>query len=148
MPVLRRECGPWPSLPTQPTRQKVTRALSTSLATVSSLSGETLTGSSTSPTNFGLCPTATYTVSGTASGPYPGTFVQTGTINGPTLTATTFTITSAGTGDLSRSVQHVGAQPGQPGHFDRVAPGPRRQLRCEAETGYAPAAPPPPPAAG
>jgi hypothetical protein len=66
-------------------------------ATASPLSGEMLTGSTISPTNFGLCPTATYTVSGTASGPYPGTFVETGTITGPTLTAK-FTITSAGGG--------------------------------------------------
>jgi hypothetical protein len=65
-------------------------------ATVPTLSGETLSGSSTSPTNFGLCPSVTYTVSGTASGPYPGTFVETGTISGPTLTAN-FSITSSGT---------------------------------------------------
>ena len=65
-------------------------------ATVSTLSTETLTGSSTSPTNFGLCPTAIYTVAGTASGPYPGTFAETGTITGPSLTAN-FSIASAGT---------------------------------------------------
>jgi hypothetical protein len=65
-------------------------------ATVSTLSGETLSGSSTSPTNFGLCPTVTYTISGTASGAYPGTFVETGTVSGPTLTAH-FSIASAGT---------------------------------------------------
>jgi hypothetical protein len=74
-------------------------------ATISTLSGETLTGSSTSPTNFGLCPAVTYTVSGTASGPYPGTLVETGTISGLALTAT-FSIASAGgttvTGSLTQ----------------------------------------------
>ena len=73
-------------------------------ATVATLSGETLTGSSTSPTNVGLCPTASYTVSGTASAPYPGSFAETGTIVEPTLTAT-FTIASGGalvTGSLTQ----------------------------------------------
>ena len=73
-------------------------------ATVATLSGETLTGSSTSPTNGGLCPTASYTVSGTAAAPYPGSFAETGTIFGPTLTAT-FTIASGGalvTGSLTQ----------------------------------------------
>jgi hypothetical protein len=67
-------------------------------ATVSTLTGETLTGSSTLPTNSQLCPTPTYTVSGTASGPYPGSFVETGTILGPggVLNAN-FTITSGST---------------------------------------------------
>ena len=67
-------------------------------ATVSSLTNEMLMGSSTLPTNSELCPTPTYSVSGTAAGPYPGSFAETGTILGPTgpLTAS-FTIASAGT---------------------------------------------------
>src|SRR6266566_532330 len=53
-------------------------------ATVSSLTNETLMGSSTLPTNSQFCPTPTYSVSGTAAGPYPGSFAETGTIFGPT----------------------------------------------------------------
>jgi hypothetical protein len=67
-------------------------------ATVSSLTNETLMGSSTLPTNSELCPTPTYSVSGSAAGPYPGSFAETGTIFGPTgpLMAN-FTIAAAGT---------------------------------------------------
>ena len=67
-------------------------------ATVSSLTNETLMGSSTLPTNSEFCPIPTYTVSGTAAGPYPGSFAETGTILGPTDPfQASFTIASAGT---------------------------------------------------
>ncbi|MGI9147998.1 MAG: hypothetical protein ACR2IK_15835 [Chloroflexota bacterium] len=67
------------------------------------LTGETLIGNS-STGNSGGCPTSSYTVSGTAYGPYPGTFTESGTV---TLSrsgtgtigsfAATFTITSGDT---------------------------------------------------
>src|SRR5438128_2420758 len=67
-------------------------------ATVASLTNETLMGSSTLPTNSELCPTPTYSVSGTAAGPYPGSFAETGTILEPTGPfQASFTIASAGT---------------------------------------------------
>jgi hypothetical protein len=68
-------------------------------AAVSTLTGESLSGSSSSG-NTGGCITkaATYSVSGEATGPYPGTFSETGSV-GPgffDFTAT-FTITSGTT---------------------------------------------------
>jgi hypothetical protein len=59
------------------------------------LTGETLSGSSTQG-NSSACPT--YSVSGNATGPYPGTFQETGSldINAGSFSAT-FTITSGAT---------------------------------------------------
>jgi hypothetical protein len=53
--------------------------------TPSTLTGETLTGTTTTAETRGDCRTddnvsLTYTVSGTATGPYPGTFSETGTL--------------------------------------------------------------------
>ena len=75
----------------------VATVLPIAAATVSTLTNESLTGSSTLPTNSPLCP-ATYSVSGTASAPYRGSFAETGTILGPggVLTAS-FTIVSGAT---------------------------------------------------
>jgi hypothetical protein len=68
---------------------------------VSTLTGETLNGSSSSG-NSPDClngPNVTYSVSGTASGSYPGTFEESGTIKfvGNTLLSATFKITSGTT---------------------------------------------------
>ncbi len=71
----------------------------TGAATVSTLTGETLPGSSTSG-NSGVCFTPTYSVGGTASGPYPGTFSETGgwsQMGVDSLLNATFTITSGTT---------------------------------------------------
>ena len=68
-----------------------------SAAAVSTLTGESLSGISSSG-NTSACPTATYSVSGDATGPYAGTFSESGSwsIVGRTFTAT-FTITSGTT---------------------------------------------------
>src|SRR5215207_9224374 len=58
-------------------------------AAVSTLTGQTLNGSSSSA-NSPTCPAPTYSVSGTASGPYPGTFDESGTWNFEELTSGTF----------------------------------------------------------
>jgi hypothetical protein len=67
---------------------------SASAAAVSTLTGESLSGISSSG-NTSACPTATYSVSGDAGGPYAGTFSESGSwsIMGRTFTAK-FTITS------------------------------------------------------
>jgi hypothetical protein len=56
------------------------------------LTGVTLSGTSSSG-NSPTCPTATYAVGGTATGAYPGTFVESGTLTMTQFSAT-FTITS------------------------------------------------------
>ena len=73
-----------------------------SAAAVSTLTGESLSGISSSG-NTSACPTATYSVSGDAGGPYAGTFSESGSwsIMGRTFTAT-FAITS-GTTTISGS---------------------------------------------
>ena len=76
---------------------RVGTVLPIAAATVSTLTNETLSGSSTSPTNSPLCP-ATYSISGTASGPYRGSFAETGTILAPgSILSANFTIVSGGT---------------------------------------------------
>jgi hypothetical protein len=66
-----------------------------SASAVSTLTGESLSGSSSSG-NSRTCPTPTYSVSGTATVPYPGTFTESGTwtIQGSDPFSATFTITS------------------------------------------------------
>ena len=68
-----------------------------SAAAVPTLTGESLSGISSSG-NTSACPTATYSVSGDAAGPYAGTFSESGSWStvGRTVTAT-FTITSGTT---------------------------------------------------
>ena len=92
--------------------------LSTAAATtVSSLTGETLSGSS-SQGNDRACTTPTFSVSGTAMGPYPGTFTETGTWAPLSTTAsTTFTITS-GTTTITGSKTVFRGIPGLSGTFD------------------------------
>src|SRR5689334_12777441 len=74
-----------------------------SAGAVSTLTGESLSGINSSG-NTSACPTATYSVSGDAVGPYAGTFSESGSwsIAGRTFTAT-FTITS-GTTTVSGSM--------------------------------------------
>jgi hypothetical protein len=79
----------------------VALALAVSPATasaVSTLTGETLSGSS-SQGNSPACPSPTFSVSGTATGPYPGMFAESGTWSpsNPTTFSATFTITSGTT---------------------------------------------------
>lgn len=77
----------------------VALALAVSPATasaVSTLTGETLSGSS-SQGNSPACPTPTFSVSGTATGPYPGMFAESGTWSLPPTFSATFTITSGTT---------------------------------------------------
>jgi hypothetical protein len=78
----------------------VALALAVSPATasaVSTLTGETLSGSS-SQGNSRACPTPTFSVSGTATGPYPGMFAESGTWSLSSITfSATFTITSGTT---------------------------------------------------
>jgi hypothetical protein len=67
-------------------------------AGASMLTGETLNGAS-SQGNSGECLYPTYSVSGTATGPYPGTFTETGTwsVWNPFIFSATFNITSGTT---------------------------------------------------
>jgi hypothetical protein len=83
-------------------------ALPAAASAVSTLTGETLNGSSSSGNSF-ACPSPTYSVSGTTTGPYPGTFTETGTWN-PfqasfsatfAITSGTATISGSKTGSLS-----------------------------------------------
>jgi hypothetical protein len=61
---------------------------------VPSLTNEKLNGSSTSG-NSSFCPTPRYAITGTATGPYPGTFTETATWNAAFgIFTSTFTITS------------------------------------------------------
>jgi hypothetical protein len=72
-------------------------ALPATASAVSTLTGENLNGVSFSGNSF-ACPSPTYNVSGTATGPYPGTFTETGTWNqGTGAFSATFTITSGTT---------------------------------------------------
>jgi hypothetical protein len=61
----------------------------------STLTGENLTGASSSGNSVFFCG-GTYSVTGTATGPYPGTFTETGTFS-LVVTNATFTITSGTT---------------------------------------------------
>jgi hypothetical protein len=94
-------------------------------AAVSTLTGESLTGSSTSPSNSQICP-ATYTVSGTATGPYPGSFTETGTLLGPTgLLTANYTITSASTtvtgSKTALDLTHASCGPNLHGNYQGTA---------------------------
>src|SRR5947208_105288 len=72
-------------------------ALPATASAASTLTGENLTGASFSGNSF-TCPSPTYNVSGTATGPYLGTFTETGTWNqGTGAFSATFTITSGTT---------------------------------------------------
>jgi hypothetical protein len=73
-------------------------ALPAAASAASTLTGENLTGASASG-NSGACPTPTFSVSGTATGPYPGTFTESGsfTLGPPFPFSATFTITSGTT---------------------------------------------------
>lgn len=71
-------------------------APATSVPPPPTLTGETLSGTTSASENSGLCPTATYMVNGTATGPYPGTFSETGTVSVTQFSAT-FTIVSGST---------------------------------------------------
>ncbi len=74
-----------------------------SASAASTLSGESLTGASTSGNSFD-CHVATfhvtYSVSGTATGPYPGTFTESGSLTLPFSFTATFT-TASGTTTIS-----------------------------------------------
>ncbi len=83
---------------------------------VSTLTGESFIGSSSSG-NSGLCPSPTFSVSGTATGPYPGTFTESGIWTAPPFPpppishakdtfSATFTITS-GTTTISGSTRAI-----------------------------------------
>jgi len=68
-----------------------------SASAVSTLTGESFSGIS-SPGNPGACPSPTFSVSGTATGPYPGTFAESGSFApGPSSFSATFTTASATT---------------------------------------------------
>jgi hypothetical protein len=69
----------------------------TTASAVSTLTGEQLSGNSSSGSS-GLCPSPTYSVSGTATGQYPGTFTEAGTWSITDFSSNiTFTITSGTT---------------------------------------------------
>ena len=91
--------------------------LSTADASVSTLTGETLSGSS-SQGNSRACIEPTFSVNGTATGPYAGTFAEAGTWAplsssfGATFTITSGTTTITGSKAISRST------PGLSGTFD------------------------------
>ena len=88
-------------------------------AAVSTLTGESLSGSSSSGNTF--CPddtTSTFSVSGPATGPYPGTFSESGTINSGFVGETfigNFTITSGTTTITGRKTRSD--SPGDVGCF-------------------------------
>src|SRR2546427_4147983 len=90
---------------------------SATATTVSTLTGETLSGSS-SQGNSRACTTPTFSVSGIATGPYPGTFTETGTWAplsfsfSATFTTTSGITTITGGKTLSRDT------PGLSGTFD------------------------------
>jgi len=90
---------------------------SAAAATVPSLTGETLTGASAQG-NEHACLTPTFSVSGTAAGPYPGTFTESGTW-APLASSfsTTFTVTS-GTTTITGSKTFSRTTPGLSGFFD------------------------------
>ena len=83
----------------------------------STLSGETLNGTGT---GFSECPSPTFTISGTAGNPYPGTFSETGNWTTTSFSATftiisgTTTITgskSGGSGTCDPDPQNAGTIP-------------------------------------
>jgi hypothetical protein len=90
---------------------------SAAAATVSTLTGETLSGSS-SQGNERACLNPTFSVSGTATGPYPGTFTEAGTWAPLSSSfSATFTITS-GTTTITGSKTVSRGTPGLSGTFD------------------------------
>jgi hypothetical protein len=75
-------------------------ALPATASAVSTLTGETLSGSSSSGNSIpnGVCLNTPYSVSGTATAPYLGTFTETGTFSTTVVQlSATFTITSGTT---------------------------------------------------
>ncbi len=84
-------------------------ALPATASAASTLTGESLSGSS-SQGNSGTCPTPTFSVGGTATGPYPGTLAESGTwtLGGNFTFSATFTITS-GTTTITGSKTRGGA---------------------------------------
>jgi hypothetical protein len=84
----------------------LTLAAASPAAAVSTLTGESLSGSSSSG-NTSWCPTPTFSISGTATGPFPGTFSEAGSWDmrsGPftatfTITSGTTTVTGSKTAD-------------------------------------------------
>ena len=90
---------------------------SAAAATVSTLTGETLSGSS-SQGNERACLNPTFGVSGTATGPYPGAFTEAGTWAPLSFSfSATFTITS-GTTTITGSKAVSRGTPGLSGTFD------------------------------
>ena len=90
---------------------------SAAAATVPSLTGETLTGASAQG-NERACLTPTFSVSGTATGPYSGTFTESGTWAPLAFSfSTTFTVTS-GTTTITGSKAFSRSTPGLSGFFD------------------------------
>ena len=90
---------------------------------VSTLTGESFSGIS-SPGNPGACPSPTFSVSGTATGPYPGTFAESGTFApGPSSFSATFT-TASGTTTISGSKAVGAGLSSSCGIFASIAQGP------------------------
>jgi hypothetical protein len=86
-------------------------------STPSTLTGENLSSSS-SQGGSGGCPIWTYTVSGTAAGPYPGTFTETGTSTiTPGIFSATFTIRSGTTTVTGSKDATAFVTPGLGGNF-------------------------------
>jgi hypothetical protein len=91
--------------------------LSSAAAAVPTLTGEMLSGSS-SQGNSHVCLTPNFSLSGTASGPYPGSFMESGTWAPlDSSFTTTFTITS-GTTTITGAKTFSRGTPGLSGFFD------------------------------
>src|SRR6476619_5126505 len=73
-----------------------------SASAVSTLTGENLNGSSASG-NSGACLSPSYSVTGAATAPYPGTFTETGTWSLSTLVFSATFTTSSGTTTINGS---------------------------------------------
>src|SRR5262245_13195025 len=91
--------------------------LSPAAAAVPTLTGENLSGSS-SQGNSGGCPTTTFSVTGTATDPYEGTFSETGSsIISPGIFSAAFTITSGTTTVTGSKEATAFVTPGLGGDF-------------------------------
>src|SRR3954466_15641378 len=91
-------------------------ALPAAASAASTLTGENLNGASASG-NSGACGTPTYSVTGTATGPYPGTFTETGSWSlGSNVFSATFT-TASGTTTITGSKTANRSTPGLAGSF-------------------------------
>ena len=77
-------------------------ALPATASAASTLMGEKLTGASASGNTF-ACLTPAYSVTGTATGPYPGTFTETGTWSLSTIVFSATFTTSSGTTTINGS---------------------------------------------